>query len=129
MPRLWDRLVDQHVLTPMQKVVADALRPEGARDPFGVEEARTALRAAYPVSDVQAARHDWLATDAFSLADVAAAPGLHYAYVVEPWDRDEHPALHAYYERLTERPSVKRTIDGARSFRPHFPLGWPAHVD
>lgn len=38
--RLWDRLMDGHVMTPMQKIVADALRPEGSEDPHGVDEAR-----------------------------------------------------------------------------------------
>ena len=126
--RLWDRLVDQHVLTPMQKVVADALRPDDAKDPFGVEEARQALRAAYPVFDAQAAKAEWLAGPAFTIADVAAAPGLHYAFVVEPWSATTFPALTAYHARLQVRPSVQRTIDAARPYREIFPLGWPAHV-
>ncbi|HEY9238548.1 MAG TPA: glutathione S-transferase family protein, partial [Burkholderiaceae bacterium] len=31
--RLWDRLFDQYVMTPMQALTADLLRPEGERDP------------------------------------------------------------------------------------------------
>jgi len=38
--RLWDRVIDGHVMTPMQKIVGDSLRPEGRRDPEGVAEAR-----------------------------------------------------------------------------------------
>ena len=38
--RLWDRVIDGQVMTPMQKIVADRLRPEDARDPYGVTEAR-----------------------------------------------------------------------------------------
>jgi glutathione S-transferase len=41
--RLWDRLIDGHVMTPMQKIVLDALRPEGREDPEGVEQARAEL--------------------------------------------------------------------------------------
>ena len=34
--RLWDRLIDGHVETPMQKIVGDRLRAENVRDPEGV---------------------------------------------------------------------------------------------
>jgi glutathione S-transferase len=36
---LWDRVFDNYVEHPMQKAVADNFRPEGSRDPHGVEEA------------------------------------------------------------------------------------------
>ena len=35
--RMMDRFFDNYISTPQQKVVADALRPEGVRDPHGVE--------------------------------------------------------------------------------------------
>src|SRR5690606_22974494 len=38
--RMLDRFFDNYVSTPQQKVVFDALRPEEARDPHGVEDAR-----------------------------------------------------------------------------------------
>ena len=43
--RLWDRFYDQHVNEPMQAVVADRLRPDGRKDPFGVEKAKARLQA------------------------------------------------------------------------------------
>ena len=39
--RMLDRVFDSHVMTPMQAIVADALRPADARDPFGVTRARS----------------------------------------------------------------------------------------
>lgn len=45
--RLWDRLFDGHVMTPMQKIVGDNLRPEDRRDHHGVAEARAKLDQAY----------------------------------------------------------------------------------
>ena len=42
--RLWDRFFDLHVNVPMQKVMSDRRRPEGKRDPFGVDEAREGAR-------------------------------------------------------------------------------------
>ena len=40
--RALDRFLDLYVMTPMQRLVGDALRPEGTRDPRGVAEARLA---------------------------------------------------------------------------------------
>jgi glutathione S-transferase len=45
--RLWDRVLDGHVMTPMQKIVGDALRREGRGDPEGIGEARATLDRTY----------------------------------------------------------------------------------
>jgi glutathione S-transferase len=45
--RLLDRFFDNYVMTPMQKIVLDRLRPEQDRDPYGVSEARAILDRAY----------------------------------------------------------------------------------
>jgi glutathione S-transferase len=127
--RLWDRVSDGQVMTPMQKVVADALRPEGDRDPFGVAEARASLDAAYEFLDERLAEETWLAGSTFTLADCAAAPALHYAYVVNRWDEAGFPNLTRYFSSLMSRPSVARVVDEAREYRELFPLGWPDHVD
>jgi glutathione S-transferase len=126
--RLWDRVIDGEVMTPMQKIVADALRPEEGRDPFGVAEARAGLDASYELLDGHLAGETWLAGPTFTLADCAAAPALHYAYVVNRWDESGFPNLTRYFSSLMTRPSVARVIDEAREYRDLFPLGWPDHV-
>jgi glutathione S-transferase len=127
--RLWDRVIDGQVMTPMQKIVADALRPEGDRDPFGVVEARAGLDATYELLDSRLARETWLAGPTFTLPDCAAAPALHYAYVVNRWNEAGFPNLTSYFSTLMTRPSVARVVDEAREYRDLFPLGWPDHVD
>jgi glutathione S-transferase len=129
--RLWDRVSDGYVSTPVQKIVGDALRPPEAKDPHGVSEAHATLELAYATLDRQQSGRDrdgWLAGEGFTLADCAAAPALHYADVVHPLDRDEYPALAAYFERVLTRPSVARVIEEARPYRELFPLPWPEHV-
>lgn len=129
--RLWDRVIDAHVATPVQKIVGDALRPTDAKDPHGVAEARGALDTAYATLSRQLETRDgggWLVGDGFTLADCAAAPALHYADVVQPLDHEAHQALVAYLDRLLARPSVARVIDEARPYRELFPLSWPEHV-
>jgi glutathione S-transferase len=127
--RLWDRIVDGYVMTPMQKIVGDSLRPEGRGDAQGVDEARATLDGAYELFDAQLARGGWLACAAFTLADCAAAPALHYARVVHRWDEERLGSLTRYFGELTSRPSVVRVIDDAREWRALFPLPWPDYAE
>jgi glutathione S-transferase len=126
--RLWDRVSDGHVMTPMQKIVGDRLRPEGRGDPEGVAQAHAALERVYDLLDGHLAGGGWLAGPAFTLADCAAAPALFYARVVHPWDDERLGALTRYFAEVTARPSVARVLDEARPYRPLFPLPWPDHV-
>jgi glutathione S-transferase len=129
--RLWDRVADGYVTTPVQKIVGDALRPPDAKDPHGLSQAHATLDLAYAMLDRQLNRRDhegWLAGDDFTLADCAAAPAMHYADVVHPLERDAHPALAAYFDRVLARSSVARVIEEARPYRKLFPLPWPEHA-
>ena len=127
--RLWDRIIDGYVATPMQKIVGDRLRGDGDRDPTGVEQARGTLDGAYELLDGRVAGSAWAAGDDFSIADCAAAPALFYARVVHPWDECRLEHLTRYYRSLRHRPSIRRVIDEARPYRHLFPLPWPADVD
>lgn len=119
--RLWDRLFDQYVMTPMQAFTADLLRPEDQRDPLGVAQARERLLSSYALIDQHLqGKSNWVAGDAFSLADCAAAPALFYAVTYVPLP-GEHVRLAAYFERLLNHPSVARTIDRARPWFKFFP--------
>jgi glutathione S-transferase len=122
--RKLDRIFDNHVMTPMQRIVNDALRPLERRDPTEVEDAKAALDKAYGWLEAWMDGWDWAAARRFSLADCAAAPALFYA----DWVR-EIPArcanLRAYRARLLARPSIARAVDEARSYRPLFPPGAP----
>jgi glutathione S-transferase len=122
--RLWDRIFDLYVEIPLQKVVGDRFRPAGASDPHGVEEAKARLATTYGIIEAGLAEErEWIAGEAFSLADCGAAPALVYANMIVPLAG--HVRLQAYFERLIARPSVARALDEARPFRPYFPLGWP----
>ena len=129
--RIWDRVVDGYVSSPVQAIVGDSLRPVDAKDPRALDQAHSTLELAYATLDQHLGRgrsDGWLADDAFTLADCAAAPALHYADVVHGLDRSAHQAVAAYYDRLLTRPSVMRVIEEARPYRELFPLPWPAHV-
>ena len=122
--RMLDRIFDNYVMTPMQKVVLNQLRPEPDRDSYGVTEARGFLNRIYAWLDERLAGRAWVAGEAFTLADCAAAPSLFYAdwaHEISP----THARLRAYRARLLAYPSVRRAVDEARPYRSYFPLGAP----
>lgn len=121
--RFLDRFFDLHVMNNMAAVVADALRPEASRDPYGAAKARERLHVAYDWLETQIA-DGWAAGDMFTLADCAAAPSLFYADWVEPIGT-HLPKLAAYRARLLAHPVVARAVDEGRPYRPFFPLGAP----
>jgi glutathione S-transferase len=127
--RLWDRVIDGHVMTPMQKIVADSLRPDGRSDPQGVVDARATLDRAYDLLDTHLTGGGWAAGTAFTMADCAAAPALFYGRVVHRWDEDGLPSLTRYFAALTACPSVARVIEEAREYRHVFPLPWPDYAE
>lgn len=119
--RLWDRVFDNYVMTPMSKIVAEEMRPPAERDPQAVPAARATLKMAYAMIEQRLAGRTWAAGEAFSIADCAAAPALFYAAIVEPIPQD-HPNLSAYYERLMARPSFKRCLDEAQPWFDYYPF-------
>jgi glutathione S-transferase len=122
--RTMDRIFDNYVMTPMQKIVLDAIREPGRRDPQGVAEARVLLDTAYRWLDGVLAGREWSAGGDFGLADCAAAPALFYADWAHPID-EAFPNVRAHRRRLLARPSFARAVDEARPYRPLFPLGAP----
>jgi glutathione S-transferase len=122
--RFMDRFFDNYVMTPMQKIVGDSLRPSTSRDPHGVADARRTLDTAYGWLDERMATREWAANDEFGLADCAAAPSLFYADWAHPMV-DAFPNVRAYRQRLLARPSFARAVDEARPYRKFFPLGAP----
>jgi len=122
--RMLDRIFDNYVMTPMQKVVLDQLRPEADRDAYGVREARGQLERIYAWLEAHLGSRTWSAGESFTLADCAAAPALFYADWVHEIPA-AHANLRAYRARLLARPSMRRAVDEARPYRSYFPLGAP----
>lgn len=122
--RMFDRIFDNYVMTPMQKIVLDRLRPEADRDAYGVAQARTHLDTIYAWLDERLAGRTWATGEEFTMADCAAAPSLFYA----DWAQPIPPAatrLRGYRARLLQRASVARAVDEGRPYRSYFPLGAP----
>lgn len=113
--RLRDRFYDLYVHQPMQKIVTDRLRPAGASDGFGVEQARASLHTAYEMIEGEMRTRTWAAGDAFTMADCAAFPALFYANRVRPFSAGQ-PNLARYLARLQERASIARVVAEAQPY-------------
>ena len=119
--RMMDRIFDNYVMTPMQKFSADAMRPEGGKDPMGIADARAMLDKSYAWLNARMVGRQWAAGERFTMADCAAAPALFYA----DW---MHPIaaalgnLKAYLERLNAWPSVARALQEAEPFLQMVPV-------
>lgn len=113
--RFYDRFFDFYVHQPMQKIVTDKIRPAGKSDAFGVEQAHATLTSAYDVLEREVAGKTWIAGDAFTLADCAAAPPLYFANRLHPLT-DARPNASAYFSRLLARPSYARALRDAEPF-------------
>jgi len=125
--RFRDRVFDLYVNTPLGKIVVDKLRPEGQRDPLGVEEAKSQITTAYGIAErwltttgALGSGGPWALGETFTMADCAAAPALFYASRVVPFGSDQK-GLAAYHARLMERSSFARVIDESKPFQHMFP--------
>jgi glutathione S-transferase len=118
--RFFDRVFDNFVMTPQQKVVFDFLRVEGTKDVFGVVQAREKLDAAYAWLE-SALPDGWAVGGQFSLADCAASPAVFYASKTQPFN-GRFPRLEAYLTRLEARPTITRVREEAQPYWKFFPF-------
>lgn len=115
--RLWDRVFDNYVHAPMQAIVADRIHGSAA----DLAPQRAALDVAYRMIETRMQGRTWAGGQAFSMADCAASPALFYASMVHPFP--VHCAqLHAYFERLMARPSVRRVMEEAKPYFSMYPF-------
>lgn len=115
--RQWDRHFDNYVQVPMQEIVLDRIKGAGA----DLAPQRAMLATSYAMIEAQLAGKTWIAGDAFSMADCAAAPALFYASTLVPFSADR-PLLQAYFERLAARPSVARVLEEAKPYLHFYPF-------
>jgi glutathione S-transferase len=110
---LRDRVLDNYVHNPMQRINAGWMRPDDQRDELGAGYDRDQIRATLDYLEPLTG-DGWAVGADFTLADAAALPALHYAarmVPLEPW-----PKVTAYLGRLKARPSVVRVLKEAEPF-------------
>lgn len=114
--RLRDRFFDSYLHSAMQTFAGDHLRPQGRRDPYGVDQAKATFVKALSLVDAEMAHRTWATGDMFTMADCAAAPAIFYGNRFFGPFRDTHPNALAYLDRLMARPSYARALEEAKPF-------------
>lgn len=114
--RLRDRFFDNYLHRQMQKFAGDNLRPQGKKDPYGLEMAKADFVKALGLVDAEMAGRTWAAGETFTMADCAAAPAIFYGNRFFGPFRDTHPHALAYLDRLMARPSYARALEEAKPF-------------
>ena len=118
--RKWDRIFDLYLNTQVGKIVTDRLRPAGKGDAVGVEEARQRMGVALDLTEAHMQGRTWAVGENFTMADCAAAPSLHYANIVAPFEHTRRNAF-AYLQRLYARPSFARAVAEAKPYLDMMP--------
>ena len=119
--RMWDRLFDNMLHLPMQRIVANALRPPESRDAFGEHQARDEIATAYDFIENRVPENGFMLGERLTLADCSALPALFWSDTVVPLT-PEQPRLRAYLRRLKDRPSIARVLGEAEPYFHFFPL-------
>lgn len=119
--RQMDGIFDDYVMNVVSRMVLAVLHEENKRDPHIEAEVQAALDKSYVWLERWMTGRTWAANEAFSIADIAAAPALFYAHWAFPIPTS-YTALHAYRARLLARPSIARVVEEARPWREIFPL-------
>ena len=114
--RARDRFYDNYLHAPMQRFAADHMRPQGKKDPYGVDQARADFAKALALVDAEMAQRTWAMGQTFTLADCAAAPAIFYGNRFYGPFRQTHPNALAYLDRLMARPSYARVLEEAKPF-------------
>lgn len=86
-------------------------RPDLPKEvPGALSAAEEILLRHYAFLDRELAGGDWFLASGFSLVDIALAPHLRSAAFMGLAPGPEHPALGAWLERVSERPSIQQAV-------------------
>jgi len=140
--RGWQKYVDDHLAAAVSELAWNRYRPEGfdrasegaptpeRRHAWGeavqgyseerIAQAKERILLAVAKTEERLAKSDWLAGDAFSLADIAV---FSYAYYLprlfpEAVSADAAPRTADWLRRVSGRPGVKRALASGRSGDP-----------
>ena len=92
--------------------------PESERNRELIEQSQFRIGVMYDFMENNLDEQTWTNGETFTLADCAAAPPLFYAREMAPFD--ERPDIVAYWQRLQERPSIRRVLDEAAPYLAKF---------
>ena len=112
--RFKDRMYDLYLNESVAALVFEGWKPEAERNQELLARARYRIDVMYGFMEKNLESQTWTNGEHFTLGDCAAAPPLFYAQQTAPFD--ERPNIVAYWQRLTERPAIRRVLDEAAPY-------------
>jgi glutathione S-transferase len=114
--RFMDRMSDLYLNETMTTILFDGMKPQEEREPKRVAAAKERLDINYPLIDsrLEKDKGQWLVGDQFTMADCSLAPCLFYLRQVYPFT--QYKNIEAYWNRVSERPTVKARFDEAMPY-------------
>jgi len=106
--RFHDRMMDLYFCNPLGSIFLNSLKPKDQQNPEAVKGWRKTIDIVYGFLNQHLEKNTWVMGNDFTIADCALAPNLNYARNLHPFD--QQPNISNYWNRLSERPSIKRLL-------------------
>lgn len=107
--RFFDRMSDFYLNDPVVSLFFTGMKPDSEFKTEALNEAKATLDITYTQIDKHLAGKKYMMGDLFTMADCASAPALAYARMLYPFEK--YSNIQTYFNRLAERPSVKKVFD------------------
>jgi glutathione S-transferase len=107
--RFKDRMYDLYLNESVASLIFESWKPESQRNQELIDRSRFRIGVMYDFMESNLDEQTWTEGETFTLGDCAAAPPLFYAREMAPFD--DRANIVAYWQRLQERPSIRRVID------------------
>jgi len=107
---MWMDWVSASVMEPYRILFWNTVRlaPQD-RDPAAAEQGLQSVQRLLAIADQALSEQPYLSGDTFGVGDIPLGC-LAYAWFGMPIDRPRMPHLHAWYQRLTERPAYQKSV-------------------
>jgi glutathione S-transferase len=116
--RFHDRMTDLYFANPLGSIFFNSLKSSKEQNPQAVTDWKKTIDVVYGFMNKHLEDRKWILGEHFSLADCAMAPNLNYARQTHPYEQHTH--ISDYWNRLAERPSVKKVLEEAAPFLEAF---------
>lgn len=106
----WMTWASANLLSLFNIIMAQAVRlPQEQRDPKLLADTVASFGNFMKIANAALEKNEWIAGDHMSVGDINLGTFIYYWFEI-PLDKPEFSALHAYYERLKERPAYREHI-------------------
>ena len=116
--RFFDRITDLYFNDSVGGKFWQSMRPDAEKNKELIDRYDTRIKVIYPMLEEVLGKNTWYVGNEFTMADLSLGPVLKYAEMVYPFEG--HKNIQAYWNRVSERPSIQRCLKEAAPFWEEF---------